>query len=151
LITVEFQVVTQKKRIAVIGIIAVAIADLMIVWGVPALKRKAASINCRHQIRSIGLVGLIWADDHGGYFPSNFTSMSNELNNPRILICPSDRVRHAATNFSSLKPENCSYEIVNPGIREDKTNGIFVRCKVHGFVVYVDGSTVARSAHNLQK
>jgi hypothetical protein len=139
--------VTSKKRIAVIGIIAVIIADLAIVWGVPALKRKA----CRQQIHSIGFAGRLWANDHDDYYPSNFISMSNELNNPRILICPADRARHAATNFLSLLPENCSYEIVNPGIREGMTNKIFVRCKVHGFVVYTDGSTIARSAQNHQK
>ena len=141
---------TQKKRIAVIGITAVIIADLVIAWGVPALKRKVAAINCRQQMRSIGFAGRLWANDHDDYYPSNFMSMSNELNNPRILICPAEHARHAATNFTSLLPENCSYEIVNPGIREDKTNKIFVRCKVHGFVVYEDG-TVARSARNPQK
>jgi hypothetical protein len=142
--------VTPKKRIAVIGITAVVIADLAIAWGIPALKRKVASINCRSQIRSIGFAGRIWANDHGDYYPSNFISMSNELNNPRVLICPGDRVRHAASNFVSLNSETCSYEIVNPGMSEDMTNKIFVRCKVHGFVVYEDG-TVARSAQNPQK
>jgi prepilin-type processing-associated H-X9-DG protein len=44
--------------------------------------------------------------------------MSNELSSPKILVCPQDKHRHAATNFNArLMADNLSY-FVNPDSNE---------------------------------
>lgn len=77
--------------------------------------------------------------------------MSNEINNTKILICPSDRSRHPAENFSSITPDNCSYEIVTKGLHEGDTNNVFLRCKIHGYVAYADGSVYDNNGRRMMK
>ena len=64
--------------------------------------------------------------------------MSNELSNPRILICPADYSRQVALNWSALASENCSYEIINGGLHDGDSDRIFLRCKIHGFAGYAN-------------
>jgi len=72
-------------------------------------------------LKQIGLAFRIWEGDHGDQFPMSvytnelgeplfanaahayhyFQVMSNELNNPKILICPSDSKRIMAKNFNT--------------------------------------------------
>ncbi len=77
--------------------------------------------------------------------------MSNEINNTKILICPSDPSRRPAENFSSLTPDNCSYEIVTQGLKEGDVGGVFLRCKIHGFLGCADGSVFADTGRRLIK
>jgi hypothetical protein len=74
----------------------------------------------------------IWADDHNNKFPMQvstndggsleylssdkfflvFSVMSNELSTPKILVCPQDTNRTAATNFTTdLNQSHLSYFI----------------------------------------
>ena len=46
--------------------------------------------------------------------------MSNELNDPRILLCPNDTEREAATNFDSFN--NDKYVSYFVGVDADQTN-----------------------------
>ena len=64
--------------------------------------------------------------------------MSNELSNAKILICPSDHSRQPATSWASFTSNNCSYEIVAPGMRQSDTNTVFLHCKIHGYVGFAD-------------
>jgi hypothetical protein len=41
------------------------------------------------------------------------------------------------TNFT---PENCTYEILAPGMRSDDTNIAFLRCTIHGHLGYSDST-----------
>jgi hypothetical protein len=41
----------------------------------------------------------------------HFAIMSNELNNPKILVCPADSKRKAARDFARLSNTNLSYFI----------------------------------------
>jgi hypothetical protein len=67
--------------------------------------------------------------------------MSNELNNPIILICPGDHVRKPATNWAAFTPENSSFEIVTSNLVDGDPNGVFLRCKIHGdHIGYSDGT-----------
>ena len=82
---------------------------------------------------------MLWAEDHGGAMPTNFICMSNYVATPRILSCqPSRRAR--AGEWSAFTPENCTYEIVAPGMRADETNKVFLRCTIHGHLGYSDGT-----------
>jgi hypothetical protein len=67
------------------------------------------------------MANLAWAGDHGDHYPMQFYTnefgnpqftdtahafryfqvMSNEIGNPKILICPADKSRKPATNFTS--------------------------------------------------
>jgi hypothetical protein len=106
----------------------------------PAVKRHVEAMRCGNQMASIGCAARIWAADHNRHFPSDLLSMSNEINLPVILICPSDHTRQAAANWSSLTVENSSYEIVTPELRDGDTNGVFLRCKIHGSLGYADAT-----------
>ena len=104
-------------------------------------RRRAESMACGNYMCSIGCGARIWAEDHDGHLPSDFLSMSNELATPRILVCPGDHARHAATNWTSLMPDQTSYEIVTPHLREGGRNGVFLRCKFHhDHLGYADGT-----------
>ncbi len=110
-----------------------------ILAALPAFKRHVEMVNCSNNMHPILFVStLLWPDDHGGQLPSDFLSMSNELSNPKILICPSDHSRQPATSWASITSSNCSYEIVAPGISKNDTNTVFLRCKIHGYVGYAD-------------
>lgn len=84
-------------------------------------KGQVLQINCASQLKSISLAFRIWEGDNDDRFPvqvftnqlgeqqfatgSNafryFQVMSNEINNPVILICPADKARKPAVNFST--------------------------------------------------
>jgi Domain of unknown function (DUF4190) len=109
----------------------------------PALsqaKGKAERMKCAHNLRSVSVGARLWAEDHNGRFPSDFLSLENELGNPKILVCPSDKYCKPALNWSSLGSANISYLIVSPGTTRRDPSTVFARCPIHGSEAYVDGS-----------
>lgn len=87
---------------------------------------KATSITCTNNLKQIGIAHSIWAIDHQNKFPTElpvayggvmeaavtggvarvFQAMSKELTTPRILFCPTDKIRLKATTFDATKPIN---------------------------------------------
>jgi len=59
----------------------------------------------------------------------------------KILICPSDHGRQAATNWSSFRAENCSYEIATSELQMNGTNNVFLRCRIHGYTGFGDAES----------
>ncbi len=100
-------------------------------------QRRFESLQCASAITSICLAAHLWADDHGGLMPTNFVCMSNEISTPSILSCVPTRRLHSG-NWADFGPENCTYEILAPGMRVSDTNTAFLRCTVHGHLGFSD-------------
>jgi competence protein ComGC len=113
------------------GLVVLAIVCILAAILLPALtkaKSRAQRIRCVSYLKQISGSFRIWQGDHQGNYPMataltnggtmewieggnafrHFQVMSNELNTPKILACPSDR-RTAATDFSRLNNSNLSY------------------------------------------
>lgn len=119
---------TLIELIIVIVVIGVLLAMLM-----PAHTGNRASatrIACVSNLKQVGLAFRIWAADNNAneHFPmlvsitnggvmelaitgnvaAVFQIMSNELNTPKILFCPTDKSREPATSFASNHPNKTS-------------------------------------------
>ena len=108
---------TMIELLIVIAVIAIIISLLQ-----PALIRPKATgirIKCYSNLKQVSLAFRLFAMDHAGKFPmeistseggslefvgtgsvyEHFRVLSNELNIPKILICPADKERVEATDF----------------------------------------------------
>jgi len=123
---------SRKAAFTLVGLlIIIAVIAILAAMLLPALasaKRKAQRINCVNNLKQDGLAFRIWEGDNGDKYPMavstnkggtmeyaedgnafrHFQVMSNELNTPKILICPADD-RTAAASFARLKNQNVSY------------------------------------------
>ena len=116
-----------------------------------AAKRHAEAINCGNQAHVILFTACYeWANEHGGYMPSNLVSMSNELITPKLLVCPGDHEWHAAADWASVTTSNNSYEIMTPGLRFGESNSVFLRCKIHGYNGYANDILLDASGRNVK-
>lgn len=127
----------MEKRSALTRVEVLVMVGALVLLGLclmPALARaraKAQRIGCNCNQKQIGLSFKIWAGDHqddypmqvvatnggtmelvaGGFVFPHFAVLSNELNTPRVLVCPADKTRTWATNFDKLGNANVSYFI----------------------------------------
>jgi len=129
----------NKRRIIIFATILIAIV-VAVGLATPMVKRKAESISCGNFMSSIGCAARFWAGDNDGYLPSDLLSISNELITTKILICPGDHARQAAHRWDLFTLANSSYEIVTPNLLDGDTNGVFLRCKIHGHIGYADAT-----------
>jgi hypothetical protein len=112
-------------------------------------KDKAEMARCVNNLKQIGLAMRVWSLDNEEAYPPNFQVMSNELNTPKILLCPSDTARAEARDFNSFGAGNCSYEYFVPGQDEKpatEPNRVMVRCPIHGNIGLADGSVQSEVA-----
>ena len=115
-------------------IVVLVILAVMLLPATNGNKRSAPRIECVSNLKQIGIAFRLWEGDNGDKYPmavsvtnggamelvatgnvaACFQVMSNELNTPKILLCPEDTHRTYATNFSAgFSGANISY-FVNP-------------------------------------
>jgi len=133
----------------IMGYVSIAMTVVMIpllaAMMLPALakaKGKAQTVSCVNNMKQIGLAARLWSNDHNAKLPPDFLSMSNELATPRILICPGDRSKTPAADWSQFdQNQNVSYEYVTPNANENEVLGqTTFRCPIHGNIGLGDGS-----------
>ena len=114
-------------------LLVIGVLTLLAAFLYPSLvtaKQKAQRIRCTSYLKQIGLGFRIWAGDNTNAYPMqisveaggtkefiasgetfrHFEVMSNELNTPVVLACPSDKGRTAARVFvPTLNNSNISY------------------------------------------
>jgi hypothetical protein len=151
--------------LATIGFLSMFIPTLS--PALSAAKDRAESINCMNNMKQIGLAARIWSGDNKDKYPFNVSTnnggtlefcgpgsdgfdtnaamhllvMSNELSNPRILVCPSDHSKTAGYSFPALRQWNISY-LLRTGTNIDESNPtqVLAVCPIHGHVLLCDGS-----------
>jgi hypothetical protein len=130
----------SKRHVILPSIIAAAVfAAVVFSVKVSAAKKRVESLNCASATTSICLAARLWAEDYGGLMPTNFICMSTEIAAPNILSCiPARRAR--TESWAEFTPQNCTYEILAPGMRADDTNTAYLRCTIHGHLGYSDST-----------
>jgi hypothetical protein len=112
----------------------------------PALaksKEKAQRIVCVSNLKQIALAARIYSNDHNEVFPMNFSGMSNDLPNLKVLRCPADPNHTVATTWDTfMESENVTYEFLLPGGKADSPQKPVFRCPIHNNVALGDGSVV---------
>jgi hypothetical protein len=148
---------TWVELFVVICVIAWLLAMLWLALA-PA-KRKSSEIGCVNNLKQIAIAFRIWEGDKGDKYPMQvsvtnggamelaiagnvagiFRTMSNELSTPKVLICPKDSKRIAATNFAGgfshanisyfvgLDAEDSNPEMILSGDDNLEINGFHVR------------------------
>ena len=159
----------RQRGITIIEVVVIIVGLMMLALLVLAptnpshAKARAPRINCSNNLHQIGLAEQTWALDNNDKFPNEvsvtnhgarefalagnvaqaFAVMSNELNTPKILVCPADSKRKEATVFNgSLTNINVSYflsidandslpNMFLAGDRNIMTNGVELTSGVH--------------------
>ncbi len=138
----------KNRRRRVIWIIGCAMLVNALLLGMVLLdasakaKHRAQSITCLSKLKQIDLAAIIWAHKHAEVFPKDFLTMSNELTTPKLLLCPADRSKMRASDWSQYHAvSNVSYEFVRPEIvASGVSTQVVFRCPIHKHVALVDGS-----------
>jgi competence protein ComGC len=124
---------TLAELFVVITILAIlVILAALLLPTLAVAKRKAQRINCVNNLKQFGIASRLWEGDNNGKYPMSVSvtnggamevigagnayrlwqTMSNGLRSPKILHCPADTGRIAATNFSiGFSDANISYFI----------------------------------------
>ena len=165
----------RVKGIRKIRLLLVAIALLVgSAFLIPPLirsKQVAANIHCIGHLKCMGLAYRRWSTDHGDQvcftvttnsggtlelcdrdsngFDRNafryFIVMSNELSNPALLVCPSDRDKKPAKRFVDLGLDNITYQIrIGTNVNGWTPEEIAALCPIHNNVLLGDGSVQQR-------
>jgi prepilin-type N-terminal cleavage/methylation domain-containing protein len=109
---------TLIELLVVVAIIAILAALLL-----PSLaksKARARRIECVNNLKQVSIGYRLWANDNGGSFPwvvpnadggsmdavsgtgdwaDHYRCLSNQVDTPKVLVCPADQEKRAADNW----------------------------------------------------
>ena len=117
-------------ELAVVIFVAAALVLGMVVYG-NQVRPKSQLQTCRENLKQVGLAFKTWPPDSLDAFPMtvsqarggtkelvssgkvfvHFRAMSNEVSDPKVLVCPSDTAKDVASGFTNLSDKNVSYFI----------------------------------------
>ena len=137
--------ISRKWKVRISTAIVLAIGIAVLEHFREKAQQHSIRLACLNNMVEIGTAGRLWAEDHGGRFPTNFVCMSNELSTPYILRCPLDPDRRAATDFVNITVQNISYELLAPGLSITNTNTVVYRCPIHGLLGFADARIESQS------
>jgi hypothetical protein len=127
--------------------------------------------QCINHMKQIGLAFRLWAGDNNDQFPfdvpqkrggtlelcspgadgfdrnawRHFLVMSNELSDPKILVCPADASKKAAPQFSSFGADNLTYQLHSgKDISDTHPDRVLAHCPIHNIDAMCDGSVIQR-------
>lgn len=133
-----FTLIELLVVIAIIGILAGVLLPAL-----AASKAKAKRIACVNNLRQTSLALRLWAHDNADKYPWNlsytnfgsadspdwtdhFRVCSNEISNVRVLLCPAETKKKAATNWVSLSGDAHVSYFVGTTATEDKPQTIIL-------------------------
>ncbi len=125
----------HRVGISLIDVLVVmGVACLLVFLFLPSLTkdnrhRRPREFQCFSNLKQMALGAVLWISDRESDLPwrvpasrtgtlefaessdvfRHFAIMSNELNNPKILVCPTDKRRAPSADFSQLANANLSY------------------------------------------
>lgn len=128
----KIKILRQKLAFTLIELLAVVfliviIAALLIPTG--SHPSKSPTVICMNNLKLLQLELILFADDHGGQYPwqtsvtnggslefidrnltyPHWLTLSNYGVQTNFFICPTDKLKHIAPNFSEFGESNVSY------------------------------------------
>jgi prepilin-type processing-associated H-X9-DG protein len=169
-----FSVIELLAMVAVV----VLLAGLMMPTMKVEKKGRVQRIKCVNNLKNVGLAIRIFSTDGGDRFPAGtmmsngvamasidavmiFGALSNELENPKIFVCPSDAGKRQGESFTNFTATNISYfasltaEETMPtlflaGDRNIATNGVAVGSGLFALTTNRASLSWTKEMHNEQ-
>src|ERR1041384_3518448 len=111
--------IKRDRAFPVADLVIVLATAFLLVMVLPQLmhqpRRRSSRIHCMSNLKQIGVAMRLYASDNDGNYPAkgetkgstnwgetylHFKVAGNELSSPRVLICPDDKTRISAVDFS---------------------------------------------------
>ena len=107
---------------------------------------KKQRVECVSNLKQVAMAIQIYTAHNEDVLPQDMLSLSNELASTRLLVCPADPTRQAASDWASATTTNLSYKLLAPSARVAAPQQVVLLCPVHGNVSLMDGSVQSRVA-----
>ena len=156
------------------GFASLLVTIIFVALFLPALaqeKARTQRIHCSNNLNQVWLAFRIWEMDHEEGYPFNvpgqkggtlescdrgtdgfdanawrhFQVMARELRTPKVLVCPADSSKRAASDFINFGPSNVSYQVRSgPNIGPEHLEELLARCPIHNNELLCDGAVMQR-------